>query len=59
MGRIQFAAILQKRKKNPYFTNSSDFISRQASSKAEADKNVITLVMICIRYIMGNNNAPY
>lgn len=31
----------------------------QASKKAEADNNVITLVMICIRYIMGNSNAPY
>lgn len=49
----------EEKKKKPYFTNSSGFISSQASSKAEADNNVITLVMICIRYIMGNNNAPH
>lgn len=34
-------------------------MSSKTSRKAEADNNVITLVMICIRYIMGNNNTPY
>lgn len=34
-------------------------MSSQANRKAEADNNVITLVMICIRYITGNNNTPY